>query len=325
MLQPKRFAAVVLSVATLLAAKPPVGTALLHTGFKPEKAPFSVRFHDESSSYRVTPLFALPNETVSIEVDHNPQNIKLSFYAVEGELVIQSLDRFEWNAPSTPGLYPIEVKDDLSGESIRIQAFVMVPFDRAQDGDVNGYRIGRYPPELPSRGAVYSMPRGFIEVTQDLKSAHVTPHFRLSQFLCKQTGGYPKYIVLRERLLFKLEYLLEQVNAEGIPAQSFTVMSGYRTPYYNAAIRNVRYSRHLWGDAADIFVDDNGDSYMDDLNGDARSDSRDAEVLFNLVNRLAERPAFSPFLGGLGRYRPTENHGPFVHVDARGVKAKWKN
>jgi uncharacterized protein YcbK (DUF882 family) len=132
-------------------------------------------------------------------------------------------------------------------------------------------------------------------------------------------------VVLRERLLFKLEYVLEQVNAEGIPAKSFSVMSGYRTPYYNAAIQNVRYSRHVWGDAADIFIDDDGDAYMDDLNADRRHDSRDAEVLFNLVNQLDQRPGFSNFIGGLGRYKPTDSHGPFVHVDARGVKAKWKS
>jgi hypothetical protein len=28
-------------------------------------------------------------------------------------------------------------------------------------------------------------------------------------------------------------------------------------------------------------------------------------------------------VGGLGIYRSTENHGPFVHVDVRGTIARW--
>lgn len=54
-----------------------------------------------------------------------------------------------------------------------------------------------------------------------------------------------------------LEFILEKVNAQGYRWETFCVMSGYRTPYYNKAIGNVRYSRHLWGDAADIFIDEN--------------------------------------------------------------------
>jgi uncharacterized protein YcbK (DUF882 family) len=32
-------------------------------------------------------------------------------------------------------------------------------------------------------------------------------------------------------------------------------MSGYRTPYYNGVLHDVRYSMHQFGGAADIFVD----------------------------------------------------------------------
>jgi uncharacterized protein YcbK (DUF882 family) len=130
--------------------------------------------------------------------------------------------------------------------------------------------------------------------------------------------------VLRERLLFKLEAMLEQLNADGIRCRTFTVMSGYRTPYYNSNLRNVRYSRHLWGDAADIFVDnDPSDNYIADLNGDGKRDQKDLDMLYHIVSELNERPSFEPFVGGLGRYESTKNHGPFIHVDARGTRATW--
>jgi uncharacterized protein YcbK (DUF882 family) len=101
-------------------------------------------------------------------------------------------------------------------------------------------------------------------------------------------------------------------------------MSGYRTPYYNKAIGNVRYSRHVWGGAADVFVDhDPKDDLMDDLNGDGHIDYRDAAVLYDIIDDLYGRPFYARFLGGLGRYKKTASHGPFVHVDVRGFRARW--
>jgi len=99
-------------------------------------------------------------------------------------------------------------------------------------------------------------------------------------------------------------------------------MSGFRTPAYNAAIGNhTVYSRHLWGDAADIYVDADGDGVMDDLNGDGRSDVQDARVLAGWIDRAVRRVPLIP--GGLAAYRRTAAHGPFVHVDARGFRVRW--
>ena len=52
-------------------------------------------------------------------------------------------------------------------------------------------------------------------------------------------------------------------------------MSGYRTPFYNRSIGNqTRFSRHVYGDAADIYADDDGDGKMDDLDGDGHHPAR---------------------------------------------------
>jgi uncharacterized protein YcbK (DUF882 family) len=122
----------------------------------------------------------------------------------------------------------------------------------------------------------------------------------------------------------KLELLLEKTNEAGYRCDSFVVMSGYRTPFYNHLIGNVKYSRHQWGGAADIFIDEDPvDGMMDDLNGDGKSDVRDAHVLYEIVDRMYGKPWYEPYIGGLGAYRTTPNHGPFVHVDARGFRARW--
>jgi len=197
---------------------------------------------------------------------------------------------------------------------VTLQAFVVVPYDRLQGELLNGYRIGRYPRTPPA---------GFVEVTRENEDVLVSPHFRLKQFLCKQPAGSRKYVVLNERLLLALEYVLERVNAAGYRATSFHVMSGYRTPAYNRSLGNVRYSQHQWGAAADIFIDENRDGVMDDLNGDGRSDIRDAEVLYRLIDAATARPEAQGLIGGLGKYRSTAAHGPFVHIDVRDRKARW--
>lgn len=284
---------------------------------------FAVRYRNVVSPDRVRALTVLPGETVTLEVvDRDPGSGYLAKSAA-GRVVPQGRGRWAWTAPLAPGLYPIQVVAPDRGDSVTLQAFVVVPYDRLQGEILNGYRIGRYP-EKPLRGLTgYGPPAGFIEVTRENEDVLVSPHFRLKQFLCKQPAGSRKYVVLNEGLLLALEYVLERVHAAGYRATTFHVMSGYRTPAYNRSLGNVRYSQHQWGAAADIFIDENGDGVMDDLNGDGRSDLRDAEVLYRLIDGAAGRPEAQGLIGGLGKYRSTAAHGPFVHVDVRDRKARW--
>jgi uncharacterized protein YcbK (DUF882 family) len=130
--------------------------------------------------------------------------------------------------------------------------------------------------------------------------------------------------VLRERLLLKLEMLLEEVRSAGIQAGGFRIVSGYRTPFYNRRIGNeTRYSRHVYGDAADIFIDDDDDGQMDDLNADGKVSLDDAQTLANVIEGLSDKSWYQPFEGGLGIYKPTRTHGPFLHIDVRGFPARW--
>jgi hypothetical protein len=62
---------------------------------------------------------------------------------------------------------------------------------------------------------------------------------------------------------------------------------------------------------------------MDDLNMDGLVDVKDAKVLFDHIDELSDDPTFRAFVGGLGIYETTATHGPFVHVDVRGYRARW--
>jgi hypothetical protein len=292
--------------------------------FSPEKASFTLRFKDEESPYRVIGAFVLPQEELTLQVAATGSVAQFSVRAASGRLADVGPGEWRWRAPDVPGLYPVVVSQTEPPDSITLNVFVMVPFAALEEGYLNGYRVGNYPAVPYRQLAIYDPPAGFIEVTPENEGVLVSPHFRLEQFLCKQESGWPKYVVLRERLLLKLELILEEVNRRGYRAQTFAVLSGYRTPYYNRAIGNVRYSRHVWGGAADIYVDeDPRDEYMDDLNQDGHIDYRDAAVLYDIIDGMYGRPWYTHLVGGLGRYRKTSSHGPFVHVDVRGYHARW--
>lgn len=228
-------------------------------------------------------------------------------------------------APPTPGHYTLEIDNPAAAERALIHVFTLVPARQVgADGRLNGYRIGAYP-ATPLRGlAIYRPPAGFVEVTAANEDVRVSPNFRLGQFVSKQEHGYPRYLVLRVELLMKLESILAALNRSGRPTGGLTVMSGFRTPFYNRAIGNVPYSRHVWGGAADIFVDEApADGRMDDLNGDGMSDVGDARWLAAFVDDLSKRGVFGPRIGGLGIYGSNAAHGPFIHVDVRGTRARW--
>ncbi len=283
---------------------------------------FALKFKEEVSPYPLMALFVMPGDTVPLEAVFTDTLSRYSAKAGGGRLEPLAAARWRWIAPHRKGVYPIVVRDSGSGETIALNAFVMVP--RPAAGSIDGFRIGRYERRAFRGDPSYARPRGLVEVTEANRGTFVAPHFTLGQFTSKQPGGYPKYLVLRERLLLKLEMLLDEASRAGLPVTTFQILSGYRTPYYNRTIGNeTRYSRHLYGDAADIYVDEDGDGIMDDLDRDGRADLDDAKLLAGVVERLSRSGWYRPFEGGLGLYRPNRAHGPFVHVDVRGYRARW--
>lgn len=199
------------------------------------------------------------------------------------------------------------------------------PFSEKVNGRIGQYVIGFWPGERKRVTSVaYANPGGFFEVTQENQNTAISEHFRLRDFITHdQARTWPKYVVLREELVDKLELVIQQLEKSGVVVRRMTVMSGFRTPQYNGGGGDGRsgLSRHMYGDAADVFVDNDGDGRMDDLNRDGRVDHRDARVILDAAERV-ER-AHPELSGGVGVYRATSSHGPFAHVDVRGWRARW--
>jgi hypothetical protein len=202
---------------------------------------------------------------------------------------------------------------------------VLRPFGEKRGDVLQGYRLGRWPSERWMMGRKYFNPDGFIEVTPANAGLRLSDHFVLAEFLTHdQRDVWPKYAVLQEPLIDKLELVLMDLAAHGVATDRVRVLSGFRAPYYNDRIvaeGAARASRHQYGDAADVIIDANGDGRMDDLNHDGRLDLGDTQVILRAVERVEKQ--YPALVGGLGLYHAMGAAGPFAHIDVRGTSARW--
>ena len=290
-------------------------------GFLDGGAGWALQVGDVVTPYTPFSAFVLPGDSLELDALFASGTVEAS--ADGGTLARTSARTWRWTAPSEPGGLSRIHLTDARGETLTLHAFTLVPFDHQSDA-IGDFTIGDYEDTPMGGDPIYDEPPGFVRVTPELADVRVSPHFTLGQFLAKQEGGWPKYEFVSPKLLLKLERLLYAVRRAGHDVETLHVMSAFRTPAYNRAIGNTTvYSRHLYGDAADVFVDADGDSYMDDLTGDGEVTRADAEWLAEVVEGLADRPWYAPLVGGLGIYSPAPHRGPFVHVDTRGQPVRW--
>ena len=278
-------------------------------------------------SGKLRAAFRTPGDTLTSEKEAQqlPPELSARFEAPSGSELSE-----DFTAPKRPGVYKLAVELNKATRPIDdLKVITLVPFAEKQKDRIGLYYLGRWPFEsgkAPPRPS-YANPTGFIEVTQENKDTPVSEHFKLRDFLTKdQFNVWPKYLLLDSRLLDKLELVIQELEAEGHRVERVHIMSGFRTPIYNHRGGNTggraNLSRHMYGDAADIWVDNDGNGLMDDLNGDGKVDTEDAEVIARAAERVeAKYPAL---VGGVGIYKACCGHGPFTHVDVRGYRARWR-
>ena len=204
----------------------------------------------------------------------------------------------------------------------------LLPFREKTGRYIKRYNVGFWPAERRRMPWNYENPEGFIEVTPKNQFTQLSEHFSLANFITHdQRDVWPKYVVLREELLDKLELVLQTLEASRVRAGHVEVLSGFRHPHYNGmgAVEGsmAQHSRHQFGDAADIIIDDDRDGRMDDLNGDGRVDVGDASVIQRAVEKIELR--YPELVGGVGVYHAIGPRGSFAHIDVRGERARWTN
>ena len=217
-------------------------------------------------------------------------------------------------APSKSGLFHLAVTADGQRTIVGdVVVGVLVPFSEKLGSSLNGYRIGTYTWKR-ARGDVTPPPPGFVEVWAEDAPLWVSDHLQLADFLTHdaQQDRWPKYLALDPRILDKVELVLNRLGARD---RVFTVdvHSGFRTPLHNRRVpRAADDSRHQYGDAVDLALDADQDgriSYFDIL------------ALARAVE-LVERD-YPGLVGGLGVYG-TRGTAPYVHIDVRGERKRWR-
>ncbi|HEY7681397.1 MAG TPA: D-Ala-D-Ala carboxypeptidase family metallohydrolase [Gemmatimonadales bacterium] len=267
----------------------------------------------DSNAVDVTPLLGLSGQLRAVAYpDDGPPAVPLA-------ALIPAL------AERGPGVHPTGLE---APDGAPIQALALIPLKLKLGAIWRGYRVGFWPGErAPERGrARYRLPNGFLEVTPENQELRLSTHFRVGDFLTHdQQDRWPKVLVIQLPLLDKLELITTELRALGRPS-ALRVMSGFRTPQYNALGvgrlgGRARDSRHMYGDAADVYVDSDADGRMDDLDGDGRVTVSDARWLAGVAAQVEAQ--YPEVAGGIGIYRANGLHGPFVHVDTRGTPARW--
>ncbi|HVG25910.1 MAG TPA: hypothetical protein VND45_17265 [Thermoanaerobaculia bacterium] len=236
----------------------------------------------------------------------------------------------DFRAPAKPGIYEFAVKIDQAQRPIDdISIVTLVPRSQKRGGKIGTYQLGTWPFEgggIP-RTPRYAAPPGFIQVTRENQDFQISEHFRVKQFLTKdQFNVWPKYVFIDPLLVDKLELTIAQLQRQGVRVEHVHVMSGFRTPRYNSGGGNTagraNLSRHMYGDAADVYVDNNHDGQPDDITGDGRVTVADAEKFARAAE--AVEGEHRTLVGGIGIYVACCGHGPFTHVDVRGSRARWR-
>lgn len=96
-----------------------------------------------------------------------------------------------------------------------------------------------------SSDARYRTPRRVLDLAAVDLSIRVAPNFRASEFVQEWKG---RFGLLQPHAVERLQAVRDAV---GGPVQ---VTSGFRSPAYNAGVGGATFSRHMYGDAADIYA-----------------------------------------------------------------------
>lgn len=219
-------------------------------------------------------------------------------------------------APDAPGFYNLQLS--LNGEQRVVSDMplaVLVPRSEKRGSILNGYQMGFYRGDR-ARGTDPEAPIGFIQIDTTDLDIPVSSHFRLADFLTKDNQStWPRYAAVDPRLLDKVELVLAEIamwtgsrDEDGVP---FEIHSSFRTPQHNRLVRSAaRDSRHQLGDAMDVGVD---------ANRDGRVNSKDTKLVTMAVD-IVERD-HPDLVGGMGIY---VRNNSYIHIDARGIKVRWR-
>jgi len=276
------------------------------------------------SSGGVLLKFAMPGQGVEypLDVHGDPTALSYSWSRVGDTTTLaqsRALVGARLQAPVTPGFYRLVlVRGDKKRIIEGLTIAVLVPFKEKEGAMLNGYRIGTYLAERLAGNQ--NPPEGFLEISEHDVDLPISKHLKVGDFLNHdRQDTWPRYAAVSPRLLDKLELVISELarwhggTADDIRL-ALDVKSGFRAPDHNRQVsRAARDSQHQYGDAADVAIDANGDGRYSAV------DSRMVGLAVEIVE--LKHPEL---VGGLGIYTSGHTRTTYVHIDARGKRARWR-
>lgn len=268
--------------------------------------------------------FAMPAQRIEypLDVHGDPTALAYSWVRVGDTALAQTakpLAGAQVEAPSSPGFYQLALVRGRKRQTVEgLTIAVLVPFKQKEGVMLNGYRIGTYLAE--SISGKQQPPEGFLEITPRDVNLQISKHLKVGDFLNHDAQDtWPRYTAVSPRLLDKLELVIAELarwhgGTSDEVQMALNVRSGFRAPDHNRRVaRAAKDSQHQYGDAADVAIDANGDGKYTSV------DSRMVGLAVEIVE--LKHP---DLVGGLGIYTSGHTRTTYVHIDARGKRARWR-
>lgn len=318
----------------------------------------------ENARFTLRPEIALPQGasdgvrsfiSASLRLEEEAEIVWQS--ASKGTLLSHGEGRYDYAPPPDGGAVTLRFRATLDRSNLERHPFTLAgetevrflfptPIEKIPEADLK--TIGGYPTigaksQLAPYRDYYRPPTHFYRVDEENQHWFLSPNFKLGDFDlhfdytpadAPRVNQLPQYIALDPKLVLKLERILAGVREQGFPAKTLGILAGFRSPAYNQWKKTQPgggeftsgVSRHLYGCAADFYVDVDGDGQMDDMNGDGKIDMADAAWIRDNVVDAVDCQAIDEMPGMKGAcgiypehdipYGPVQT--PNLHVDIRG-------
>jgi len=154
----------------------------------------------------------------------------------------------------------------------------------------------------------------YYQLTRDDFFRFIVDDIRINEFLPKDKY-YKKCLsdksetynwLMDKRLLKKLLELQILLASKGYNKKGFSITNGYRHPKENERVGGAKLSRHISGEAIDIWIND--------IDKSGKFEKKDKEIVLDLLEKEVIKSE-----GGIGKYPGTRS----VHFDVRGYRARW--